>query len=820
VDALTVSHGIDRRFEAALVSSTLWAASVPVLAERLQTTGMTVLTCPTTAMPDRLEQLWRDGIGPGDVLVIVADTAATEEWTEIDEPGSSPAVVTIAVDAVERVESPLEEQLERRRTADLPAASGDPGWSLRIERFDPDHERVHEALLSIADGRSGTSGAPVVSHPDTTPWVLVGGVYDGDGPDTHLLLAPVGTRLPCELSEEQPVVRRVLDLHAGILSEHVTTEAGEIDSVRFSSLAGPGTVWLRARCPADPGSAPILLPPLEPAATERGSAGDVEWMQVRATTGGITAAAAQRVTSPNGGAVFDRVVVYEGHPDLVPEPTAAVDRVRHARTEGFDQQLSAHRRAWAERWEDADILIEGDAELQLATRFSLFQLMASVAGDGEAAVGARGISGPGYRGHVFWDADTFVLPFFAATHPPSARAMLEYRIRRLPAAVEAARAAGRSGARFPWESARAGDDVTPTSAKDRAGHTVAIRTGLSEEHIVADVAWAACCYIDWTGDTEFAEGPGLELLLETARYWASRIRTNGDRFAHLYAVIGPDEYHESVDDNAYTNVMARWNLRRAAAAAEAAERRGEPARADAAERARWRQLADKLVDNYDADSGLYEQFSGFSRLEPLIIEEVAPRRPIAADLLLGAERVRRSQIIKQADVLMLHHLVPDEVEPGSLDPNLRFYEPRTAHGSSLSPAIHASLFARSRDYGRALDALRIASRIDLDDLTGSTAAGLHVATMGGLWQAFGFGFAGFQPRPDRLRIDPRLPHAWAALELRVRFHGNRLVVRIEHGLLTLTASGPTPVIVGDLPLVVGPAGVGLHRRGSTWELDE
>jgi trehalose/maltose hydrolase-like predicted phosphorylase len=151
---------------------------------------------------------------------------------------------------------------------------------------------------------------------------------------------------------------------------------------------------------------------------------------------------------------------------------------------------------------------------------------------------------------VFWDADTFVLPFLAATHPTAARAMLEYRLRRLPAALDAARAVGREGARFPWESARSGRDVTPTSAQDRTGRTVAIRTGQLEDHIVAEIPWAAACYVDWSGDDEFARGPGTRLLVETVRYWASRISLEHDGSAHICGVIGPDEYHEDVDDNA------------------------------------------------------------------------------------------------------------------------------------------------------------------------------------------------------------------------------------------------------------------------------
>ena len=369
-----------------------------------------------------------------------------------------------------------------------------------------------------------------------------------------------------------------------------------------------------------------------------------------------------------------------------------------------------------------------------------------------------------------------MLPFLAATHPEAARAMLEYRVRRLPAARELARTLGRSGARFAWESAGDGSDVTPASARLATGELVPIRTGELEEHIVGDVAWAAACYLDWTGDEAFAAGPGRDLFVETARYWASRVRYGRDGRAHIYGVIGPDEYHEPVDDNAFTNVLARWNLRQAAALDGV----------DEAERTNWLAIADALVDGYDRASGLYEQFAGFFELEPLVIEEIAPRRPIAADLLLGAERTAGAQVLKQADVLMLHHLLPDEVAPGSLVPNLDFYEPRTAHGSSLSPAINASVLARAGRYRPALESLQIAARMDLDDLTGTTAGGLHLATMGGLWQALAFGFGGIRPRGDALLVDPRLPKEWNALEFALRFRGRPLRLRIDRSGVTAT----------------------------------
>jgi trehalose/maltose hydrolase-like predicted phosphorylase len=725
-------------------------------------------------------ELWARGIGPKDVLVVRGCDAATV----------------------------LANQKERRRRHELPGVLPEKGWSLVHEGFDVNRLRVNAALFALADGKVGTSGTPLASHPQSHRWVLVGDTYVGSGPETHLLTGPVAMQLPYDMAP-QPQLRLALDLHSGVLYEEVSTSDGMLASVRFSSLARPGTVVFRARCPSPCPHGAALLAPSDDAVADDGVHGDAMWMQVTASPGGIVAAGADLCED----GVVDRVAVYDADPDHVPEPSTAIVRLEDDSSVGVDALLAEHRQAWAARWEDADVIIEGDDELQRAVRFALFHLMASVADEGEAAVGARGLTGTSYRGHVFWDADTFTLPFVAATNPASARAMLEYRIRRLPEAMANARDLKREGARFPWESARSGRDVTPTSGRDRTGRVVPIRTGQLEEHIVAQVAWAACSYTDWTGDQGFAHGPLVELLVQTARYWASRVRRDRDG-AHIFGVIGPDEYHEAVNDNAFTNVMARWNLRRAADLVRLAD----GTQIEASESGRWREIADTLVDGYDADTGIYEQFAGFNALEPLVIAEVAPRRPIAADLLLGAHRVNRAQVLKQADVLMLHHLVPDEVAPGSLEPNLGFYEPRTAHGSSLSPGVHASLLARARNYDAALEWLRIASRIDLDDLTGTTAGGLHLATMGSLWQALAYGFAGLRPRGDRLQIDPRLPYAWSALEVRVRFRGSRVIVRIEHERLMVTADAPASITVDARPYEVGRDTLELDRRSDRWEV--
>ena len=685
----------------------------------------------------------------------------------------------------------------------LPEVPAEAGWTLVRDRFDPVRERVTETLLAVADGRVGVTGAPLAAHPSARPTALVAGVYTADGPGSHLLPGPVALRLPYDLPD-RPSVRRVLDLRAGVLHEQETTTAGPVSAVRFACLARPGTVVLRAACP-DGTATPVLTAPADVADVEHGTQDGATWLRVRGGTGGVVAAVRAQSSATPDGVLVDAVASYVGDPDDLPSPDLAVAEVDAAQAVGVDDLLAEQRRTWAARWDDADVAVEGDPELQLATRLALFHLVGSVADRDEAAVGARGITGHGYSGHVFWDADTFVLPFFAATHPASARAMLEYRVRRLPAALRTARELGRDGARFPWESAHSGRDVTPTSAYDRTGRLVEIRTGQQEEHVVAQVAWAASHYLDWTGDTAFAHGPGLRLLVETARWWASRAERDGDGTAHLRHVIGPDEYHEGVDDDAFTNVMARWNLRRAADAVD--DPRSPRAGVLPDEVARWREVADALVDGYDPATGRHEQFAGFSQLEPLVIAEVAPRRPIAADVLMGWERLQGAQVLKQADVLMLHHLLPDEVPPGSFAADLAYYEPRTAHGSSLSPGVHAALLARAGELDAALDALEITRSIDLADLTGSTAAGFHLATAGGLWQALVLGFAGTRPCGDRLSVDPHVPASWGALDVRLRFRGARVRLRCTADDVDVRADRPVPLLLRGAPALATADGL-------------
>jgi trehalose/maltose hydrolase-like predicted phosphorylase len=683
----------------------------------------------------------------------------------------------------------LDAQLTRRRRRRVPRVDTDPDWVVELPAT-PALERVAEAMGAVGNGWAGSRASLEEEGPGSAPLFSVAGAFGDDG---HLLHGPTWTSLVLHRQRHHTSPHRFLDLRTGTLYRDDHHRSG-LRSLRFVSAAAPHVMAMRAEGNRDRLEAgEPLRPPANGTGERSGSDGGMVVARTPGSRCELAVAARDRSAGGSERRVVERLAAWSAGRAGGRSGLLAARRLAGAEAAGFDALLAEHRRAWARNWSGAEVAIEGGAEAardQLAARFSVFHLLAAAAASGEAAVGARGLTGDAYAGHVFWDADVFVLPALAAIHPRAARAMLEYRIRRLPAARELARRRGYDGARFPWESADTGADVTPLVVRGPRGEAVRIATGTHEEHIVADVAWSAACYAAWTGDSSFlVSGPGRALFVETARYWASRLRLDPEGRAHLYGVMGPDEYHQVVDDNAYTNVMARWNLRRGA---DLLARTGNGERAEVA---RWRDLAERLVDGWVPRRGLYEQFAGYFDLEPLLVSQVA-RPPVAVDLLIGARRVAESQLIKQADVLMLHLLVPDEVEPGSLGPCLDFYEPRTAHGSSLSPAVSATLLARAGRPDAALDLFRTAARLDLDDVTGTTADGLHLATMGGVWQALAHGFLGIRPRCDELVVDPHLPEAWTALSARVHVGGRPVTVRATHEHVSVSCDRTLPVRVG------------------------
>ena len=447
--------------------------------------------------------------------------------------------------------------------------------------------------------------------------------------------------------------------------------------------------------------------------------------------------------------------------------------------------LAAHEAAWDARWTASDVLIEGDEESQRAVRFAVYHLTSTAnPEDDRVSIGARALTGDAYLGHVFWDTEIYLLPFYTAVWPEAARALLMYRYHTLPGAHAKAAHFGFKGALYAWESADTGMETTPERVVVPDGTVVEILTGQMEHHISADVAYAVWQYWRATGDDDFFLCAGAEILLDTARFWASRAVAEGDGRRHIRHVIGPDEYHEDVDDNAFTNVMARWNIARALEAVDllharwpdqAAALRQKLALADG-ELADWRDAIARIVIGLDPATGIYEQFAGFHGLEPLDLAAYA-ERTVPIDVVIGRERTQRSQVVKQADVVSLIALLPEEFPGAMAETNFRHYEPRCAHGSSLSAGMHALVAARLGDAEMALRYLRETAATDLD-LDPNSAGGVRIAGLGALWQAVMLGFAGLDLKGDTLAIDPKLPPQWRSLSFRVCWRGCSVAIRI------------------------------------------
>ncbi|MGH8875666.1 MAG: beta-phosphoglucomutase, partial [Acidimicrobiia bacterium] len=399
--------------------------------------------------------------------------------------------------------------------------------------------------------------------------------------------------------------------------------------------------------------------------------------------------------------------------------------------------------------------------------------------DPGAAIGARLMSGFGYRHHVFWDTDTFVIPYFTVTQPDLARGHLGYRYRGLPGARRKAARYGREGAFYAWESADTGDETTPEWSGPLHGEPVRIWTGELEEHIVADVAYTLDHYWRWSGDDPFMVEQGAEMLLDGARYWAGRLELDRDG-AHIRDVIGPDEYHTHVEDSYFTNALAAWHLRRAA---EVAEWLGERETTAAAEMSdllgvgrdtpgEWRRLADRIVLRR-GPGGLWEQHAGFFDLEEVDLSAFRPRRRSMYELL-GEKRIEQCQIVKQADVVMAIALLGREI--GDLEArraNWDYYLPRTDHGSSLSLAAHSLVASRLGFPDQAFELFRRATIIDLEDAMGNGRDGIHAATQGGLLQAALFGFGGVALKDGEPTVEPRLPDHWQSFGFSFFHRGSR-----------------------------------------------
>lgn len=494
---------------------------------------------------------------------------------------------------------------------------------------------------------------------------------------------------------------------------------------------------------------------------------------------------------------FDRFVAYiAGAADAEFPVKPARQAVLAAGKKGWDDQLENHVIACAEMWDRMDIEIDGPIEDQRAVRFNLFQLATLCPQPGEiASIGPKGLSGTHYSGHVFWDTEIYMLPFFALTYPDGAKSLLNYRYKTLDGARRKARANHYRGAQYAWESADTGDETCPTCWTDLAtGEKHRIWCGDIQDHITADVPFAIDQYVRATGDEAFLWDRGAEIFFETARFWAARVTRNRDGKFEIRDAMGPDEFHVHVDNDAFTNYLARWNL---LAAADLWDRGGLPwnRRKDVAARlgleadevASWREIAGGLVLLCGEETGLIGQHTGFFDRPDVSPDILRITRNTSITEIIGPEMVIEGQVVKQAEVVLLQAMLEDQFSRESRQVNFDYYEPRTCHDSSLSVSAHAWAAARLDRIEQAYSYFRRAAYLDLNDLAGNTADGLHAANMGGVWLTVALGFAGLDLKGDAPTATPALPSSWRHLRMNITFRGKKYVADCNRDRATVEA---------------------------------
>ena len=709
-------------------------------------------------------------------------------------------------------------------------------WTLTETQFSPDQLHSHETVFTIGNGYLGTRGSFEEGYPNAWAATFIHGIYD-DVPVMYTELVNCPDWLPLAVIVNGDRFRldhgdilsyeRTLNVRYGILTRSVRWRSpdGKIVDLQFERFASFADEHVLAlRCQVTPVNFDGIV---EVQASingypenqgfnhwewlDQGKGDRGVWLQVRTRASRLELAMASSV-SITGAEASLQVTSAPGYPTLTAPlmislgQTVTVDNiltvftsreektpVQAAQTKlnqlpAYEELLIAHKQAWDAVWHNSDIVIEGDTRAQLAVRYSLFQLLISAPRkDDRISIPAKTLSGFGYRGHIFWDTEIFILPFFTLTQPALARNLLSYRYHPLDGARRKASHYGYKGAMYAWESALTGDEVTPRWAlpNDPYADDIRIWCRDREIHISADIAYAAWHYWQATDDDEWMRDHGAEIILDTAVFWMSRVEWNSqyERY-EIREVIGADEYHEHVHNNAFTNRMAQWHLEKAviiydwlnSTFPDRATELQQKLQLTAGRRSRWQDIVSNLWIPYDAATGLIEQFEGFFQLEDINLAGYEPRTR-SMQAILGIPGADQRQVLKQPDVLMLLYLMRGSQEfpysQEALQKNWDYYAPRTdiTYGSSLGPAIHAILAADvglpEESYQRFLQA----ALVDLEDVRNNAAEGIHGASAGGVWQAVIFGFGGVKLTKDGPVARPQLPPGWTRLKFKLHWRG-------------------------------------------------
>ncbi len=721
----------------------------------------------------------------------------------------------------------------------------DTHWQIFETGWDPELQNVHEARFALGNGYIGSRAILEENPPDCHPGTFFAGIYEGTRalvPELVNAPNPIDFRISVD-GEKLGVTamdilnhKRILDMHKGILVRHTIYSNArkkrfDYQSMRFFSMHDKNTAVMRVYVtPLDEEATFTLTNSIDASIMNMGLVtegkkrhvtviesnkfGNVNCVYTKTIEKALFITYASQVVINKGRKTYSvsdwafKLHLKKGETACITnylsfftscsasmEKTKypAVQSVTESAKKGFDQLFCEHSEAWEKKWKRADIEIDGDPNIERAIRFNIYHLLIAASEDCDGiSIGAKALTGEGYRGHVFWDAEIFCLPFFIYTNPSIARSLLLYRYHRLNAAREIAVEKGYQGAMFPWESADTGEEATPSWYKDSAGKIQKVLTMEQECHITADIAYAVVHYFSATNDVDFLLNYGLEIILETARFWSSRVKYNQrEKRYEIKHVMGPDEFHEDVNNNAYTNILAQWNLRVAAKFCNVFRRKC-PAKVKRlmarinlkpSDLENWSQIASKIYIPISQKTGIIEQFEGFFKKRKLSLPELdyhsLPLYP------KGIRNIGNTQYVKQADVVMILFLLPDIFSLEIKRKNYLFYEKRTLHQSSLSASIHAILGAEVGEESKAYNYFKIAAYTDLENIYGNTDMGIHAASSGGAWQALINGFAGVRIRRGVLSFNPQLPSQWKGIKFSIKFRGFDISVNIDEEKVNL-----------------------------------
>lgn len=459
--------------------------------------------------------------------------------------------------------------------------------------------------------------------------------------------------------------------------------------------------------------------------------------------------------------------------------TKGIELLKKAKADGYDKLFEAHKLKWDEKWKNSDIKIEGNDDLQLAIRMSIYHLIRSNAQeDSRVAICAKGYAGEAYFGRYFWDTEIYMLPYYIYTNPEAARNLILFRYNTIEGAKKNARHYGYNGARYPWESSITGEEQCPLW-----------QYADNEIHVTADIVYALWHYYMATNDDEFMRSYGIDILVETSRYWIDRVDKNKEGYYELLGVMGPDEYLPLTRNNSYTNKMVKFSLLKTIEYIDRLKKYdmdfykviAQKLNLTEAEIESFSEVQSKLVLCYDKDTDIIPQSEDFNKYADLDFEKIWKDRSKPFGNYISQEKNYRSKALKQADVLELMVLFPNEFSKEQIVKAYEYYEPITTHDSSLSAAIHGiicSWIGKEEDTEKFLNK---AIAIDMSLEKKGAEEGIHIANCGGLWQLVVFGFAGLKSSMDslELKFEPKLPRSINSIDFSMRWHNKSYNIKIK-----------------------------------------